>query len=312
MDQNLREALSRGLKRKNSSTHLDQDDLPESKITHADKPLLSKRIDTLYDREEFSDVIIIADDVRIRCHRAILACWSDYFRAMFLSGMRETNMKEIILQDVNPTIVTLVLRYIYSGEIEITSTTVIHIMDLALRWQLDSLAKACSLFLSNSVDPATCCTLLLQNSLAFPTELLHSIASIRFDDLIKVPHFLELPEMIIMKLLESDALNTSSEINVFKAAMDWYDHQITNRISNWSAVEEIEVLTRLLERIRFGTIPARQLSHIKSCACPQYKLAHKSPIFDKLLLDAFVAQFDPELKVKQTLRVKLISFSRAR
>ncbi|KAK6973368.1 kelch-like protein 24, partial [Biomphalaria glabrata] len=50
---------------------------------------------------QFCDVMIYVDDVEFPCHRVILCAYSDYFQAMFSSGMQEAITQSVKLNDVS-------------------------------------------------------------------------------------------------------------------------------------------------------------------------------------------------------------------
>lgn len=62
------------------------------------------------------DVTLVAGQVRIPAHRLVLCAASDYFAAMFNSGLSETNLGEVVLKDVDPDALAVLIRYVYSGD----------------------------------------------------------------------------------------------------------------------------------------------------------------------------------------------------
>lgn len=75
----------------------------------------------LLDSGEFSDITIEASGVEFKAHKAILIARSEYFRAMLTHNTIEANTGQVKVSDIDPQVMRAVLRFIYSGNIEINS-----------------------------------------------------------------------------------------------------------------------------------------------------------------------------------------------
>lgn len=88
----------------------------------------------MLNNSEFSDIVFVIDHHHTKrkfyAHKAILASWSDYFKKvsilggflvltvlskMFLSGLKESKVGEIELQEVDADGFMAFLKYIYTG-----------------------------------------------------------------------------------------------------------------------------------------------------------------------------------------------------
>ncbi|KAF8797188.1 Protein roadkill like protein [Argiope bruennichi] len=78
---------------------------------------LADSMSNLLNSGAFSDFTIHVGGEKIRAHRAILAARSEFFSRMLLSGP-DVNMNEIIVEEIPSKAVKAMLRFIYSGEIE--------------------------------------------------------------------------------------------------------------------------------------------------------------------------------------------------
>uniref|UniRef100_A0A915D801 BTB domain-containing protein n=1 Tax=Ditylenchus dipsaci TaxID=166011 RepID=A0A915D801_9BILA len=63
-----------------------------------------------------SDVVIIAENQRFPAHKFLLSVRSNYFKAMFGTGMRESTQQDITLIDTPAKPFSLLLRYVYTGQ----------------------------------------------------------------------------------------------------------------------------------------------------------------------------------------------------
>jgi len=69
--------------------------------------------------ESFSDVTLVCEDQQFKVHKLILAARSEYFRRMFAAGYAESNSKEIKVYDVQPAVMRAVLKFLYTGEVDL-------------------------------------------------------------------------------------------------------------------------------------------------------------------------------------------------
>ena len=68
---------------------------------------------------EYTDVTLQSGDVQIQCHRVVLAVGNKYFKAMFRCVLQESSSDTIQLT-LRPEIMTSVVDYMYTGDIELT------------------------------------------------------------------------------------------------------------------------------------------------------------------------------------------------
>lgn len=68
---------------------------------------------SLYDDTGSSDVIVKAENVEVRAHRAVLAAHSPSFKAMFTAGMTEQQTGEVMLQDTQGDVLEAFLSFMY-------------------------------------------------------------------------------------------------------------------------------------------------------------------------------------------------------
>ncbi|EAL41978.2 AGAP006712-PA [Anopheles gambiae str. PEST] len=98
-----------------------------SMIDHSDQVLVS--LGELCISDDYSDVTFVVEKERISAHRAILAVRCEYFRALLYGGLEESKQSEITL-DVSSTAFKHLLRYIYTGSLELKDMEVDDILTL--------------------------------------------------------------------------------------------------------------------------------------------------------------------------------------
>ena len=105
-----------------------------------------KEMHNLRQNEEFTDVTLQSGDIQIQCHRNVLAVATDYFKAMFRCGLEESTSATVPLT-MEPEILTSIVDYMYTGEIELTVDNVESLFKAGDVLQLDTLKVTCETFM---------------------------------------------------------------------------------------------------------------------------------------------------------------------
>ena len=79
---------------------------------------LAHDISVLCCSEQYADICIIVGDARIPAHSLILAARSPVFATMFTAPMKESITKEMVLEDIEASVVRDLLQYVYSGRVD--------------------------------------------------------------------------------------------------------------------------------------------------------------------------------------------------
>lgn len=109
----------------------------------------------------FADLVCQLDDgTKIKAHRVILGTRCDYFKTMFECGFKEHNQTLIPFPSIEREAFESVLEFMYAGETQLDSETVVEILTAADRLLLDDLKVKCEVVLSELVDEENCNDLL--------------------------------------------------------------------------------------------------------------------------------------------------------
>lgn len=88
------------------------------KITEPPSPqLYASRLRHFYNDEEFSDVTFLVEGRKVFGHKLVLSTVSDCFRAMFMTGFRESGSEktEIEIPNCNYSSFVTMMEYVYTG-----------------------------------------------------------------------------------------------------------------------------------------------------------------------------------------------------
>lgn len=81
----------------------------------------------------FGDIV----DETLRCQKCLLIDNSDYFKAMFSSGMMEAKSNTVEIKDLDINVMKKLIDYMSTGKSNLTNKTVYCITAAACRFQVD-------------------------------------------------------------------------------------------------------------------------------------------------------------------------------
>lgn len=181
---------------------------------------------------DLCDISIAVADKLFRAHKIVLISASPYFKAMFLSGLVESNKDTVVLQDIEPEAFEAILNMIYDGKVMISVSTVQSILCAASIFQIDHLKEACSKFMIKQLSAHNCLGIkgfAEAHGCCELKELAHRHSLSRFTEVSTSEEFLALDISQVTDLLNFDNLRVSSEEEVFDAAVGWINHNATER-----------------------------------------------------------------------------------
>ncbi|XP_058788574.1 speckle-type POZ protein-like [Phymastichus coffea] len=115
----------------------------------------------LYKNEKFSDVELIVGEVKLPAHKCVLSVRSPVFFSMFEHDMKEQNENKVTITDIRSTVMTEVLRFIYTAKVNKIDTIAAEILAAADKYQLTGLKKMCEEYLSTQLSVENACEILL-------------------------------------------------------------------------------------------------------------------------------------------------------
>ncbi|NWT47439.1 KLHL4 protein, partial [Chroicocephalus maculipennis] len=191
-----------------------------------------RKMENYLQQKQLCDVLLIVGNQKIPAHRLVLSAVSDYFAAMFTNDVREAKQEEIKMEGVDPDALKALVRYAYTGILELKEDTIESLLAAACLLQLSQVIEVCCNFLMKQLHPSNCLGIRSFGDAQGCTELLkvaHTYTMDHFTEVIKNQEFLLLPANEIAKLLSSDDINVPDEEAIFQALMMWVRHDLQNR-----------------------------------------------------------------------------------
>lgn len=194
----------------------------------------------------FCDVVLSTEDGQeFEAHRLVLASASPYFRAMFLTDMKESHEQNITIRGVDSDSMGALINFAYTSSIRVNFSNVEKLLSAASMLQFLRVENACYDFLRNSVGVSNCIGIWSLAELHGCTELVDMVEDFirsNFAFVVKLPEFNFLTLKQLIRLFCSDKLNVPCESTVFNAMLKWVLHDTESRQA---------ALVQLVEHIRF-------------------------------------------------------------
>ncbi|XP_077997679.1 kelch-like protein 26 [Glandiceps talaboti] len=273
----------------------------KSKITCCTAPNYGNSIiqafQQLHEEDLFHDVTLLSEDFRsYQAHRQLLVASSDYFKAMFSVGMRESQEMEVHLQGVPSEGLSSILDFIYSGKLYLSMQTLDFVLSAAVHLQINEAIELCKEFMSSTLTAITSVKIyqLAQlfcftdiERLAFDCILNHFNIAARQVDF----HFLSTEQVV--NFLKRNDIKECSEVDLFEIAVSWVEHDKEARRCSASQV---------MKKIRFPLMPVKDLER----KVWRVDFMRDVPKCARLLDEALDYQRNPYLQnQKQTCRTQV-------
>uniref|UniRef100_A0A8D8QDT3 Protein tramtrack, alpha isoform n=1 Tax=Cacopsylla melanoneura TaxID=428564 RepID=A0A8D8QDT3_9HEMI len=102
---------------------------------------LSRLLPLYLNTEIFSDVSLVCEGQTLKCHKIILSCYSDYFKDIFLSNIKNSH-PIIVINDKNFSDLKAVINFLYTGEVMVPKTQMSAFLDIAKSFCIKGLTDA--------------------------------------------------------------------------------------------------------------------------------------------------------------------------
>lgn len=211
--------------------------------------LLQDGLCDLLENDKFVDCVLKIKGKEFPCHRLVLAACSSYFRAFFQSDVEESKKREVVLDEVEPGVMGMILRYLYTSNINVTEQNVQDVFAVANMLQIPSIFTVCVSFLQKRLSLSNCLAIFRLGLMLDCPRLAISArnyACERFHLISRDEEFFQLTASEVAAILSSDNLNVETENTVFECLLKWVTKDEKNRR---------EELPGLLDCVRFRLVP---------------------------------------------------------
>ncbi|XP_068000949.1 kelch-like protein 34 [Melanerpes formicivorus] len=200
------------------------------------------------------DILLKVKENEFPAHKSLLACSSDYFRAMFKSYTQESKASIIQLQVVSPSGLQHILDFIYTSFLPLSFESLEDTLEAASYLQVTDAIGLCSQYLVKNLALENCCfsanvarRFYLPDALvATDKYIAHNLWKLLDSDL---PGLLELNFRTLLAVVQSPDLAMVKESCLLDLVLLWLK-QDKARLAHASS---------LLEHVRYGLVPVQEL-----------------------------------------------------
>nr|QPF20446.1 Kelch-like ECH-associated protein 1 [Chilo suppressalis] len=193
-----------------------------------------KMMFTMRSHHMLTDVVLEVGNELFHVHKVVLAAGSPYFKAMFTSGLKESEMSRVRLQGVCPSAMAWLVYFMYTGKVRITEVTVCQLLPAATMFQIPNVIEACCAFLERQLDPSNAigiANFAEQHACAELKQKANQFIERHFTQVCKEEEFLQLTLTELIALIRKDELNVREERDGYNAVIAWVKHDEDRRHS---------------------------------------------------------------------------------
>ncbi|XP_011939588.1 PREDICTED: BTB/POZ domain-containing protein 6 [Cercocebus atys] len=239
---------------------------PESPGWRCCRPTLRERNALMFNNELMADVHFVVGPPgatrTVPAHKYVLAVGSSVFYAMFYGDLAEVK-SEIHIPDVEPAAFLILLKYMYSDEIDLEADTVLATLYAAKKYIVPALAKACVNFLETSLEAKNACVLLSQSRLFEEPELTQrcwEVIDAQAEMALRSEGFCEIDRQTLEIIVTREALNTKEAV-VFEAVLNWAEAECKRQGLPVTPRNKRHVLGRALYLVRIPTMTLEEFAN---------------------------------------------------
>lgn len=244
----------------------------------------------MYQRGELCDLTLLVGEKAFHVHKALMSSCIPFLRAMLASGMKESRQNEIRLHEVDEESMEAIVNFCYTGEIDVTIDGVYQLVAAANLLQMDELRDICCQYLKLQLTPENCIsTRCFADTHGFQSLLqasdLYSYKN--FESVVASEEFVQADITIVMRLLDSEVVQVSSEERIYHALVRWIQHDPSARMKH------------ALELLRCVRFPSLSRDFIENVIIPG-EVVKATPNCDAFFQGVLAAHMGPDTKVSVT------------
>ncbi|XP_059175123.1 kelch repeat and BTB domain-containing protein 3-like [Physella acuta] len=191
-------------------------------------------LENVWSEKTLFDFAVKVQDETIQCHRLILAACSEFFKALFRSGMKEVTENCVVLKDVSCEVFRLIISTMYTGTSLLTLDNFIEVWQAAHMLQVKVMVNVCEEFAIRSCSLDTWENIYLHAKLLGSVKVLDKLHTFMLKNFEEIRHsttFFQLSFKETHDLIKSQDLVVSKEDLVLESVIRWVEYVDGNQLN---------------------------------------------------------------------------------
>ena len=209
---------------------------------------LNTNLNALRQQCQLCDVELLVEGNVFHAHRAVLAGASSYFQNLFTIDMKEKREGRVEMRKMKYSVMEDLLQFIYTGDVFLTPTKAIDLLETANYTTIFNLKSLCEDFLVETLSLKNCFSL-QRLAGVYDCEKLNTaccdLIKRHFSTVMELSEFLDMTESELEVYLSSDDIEVKEEEETYEGLMKWVRH---------SPVTRREHFAKLFSCIRLGSL----------------------------------------------------------
>ena len=220
------------LKKRTMATNIDKETKVSASKDAKYKEHLLSSLESIRQDTLLCDVVLNVRHQTFQAHRCVLTASSPYFRGVFTSDMKEKEAKELDLDFLDADAMEPLLKYMYTGEVEINEANARSLVSAADFLLIQSLKTIGCEFLESIICPGNCFELrdfaekynCDQLKATATTFIVNNFAAASESEGFKIVDY-----KVLFDLISRDELVVCREEQVYEAVISWVRHDLQTR-----------------------------------------------------------------------------------
>ena len=232
---------------------------------------IRQRTEFVFNKELLSDVKFVvpvsngqSETKVIPAHKFVLAVSSPVFSAMFYGQMAETK-DSIELPDCEYESLLELFRYMYSDGVKLTGSNVMHVLYLAKKYMMPSLADKCAEYLRDNLEASNVFTI-LPHAQKFEDKGLEDrcweVIEVQTEEAVTSDEFVTLERSLVEAVVKRECLHVK-EVELFKAVDRWAKRQSERQGITLDGKAKRRIIgEEILKEIRFPLMSQKEFASV--------------------------------------------------